>query len=57
MTMRRPRLTRVEKILKQARENPSQTCYDPKQIDLFDYEKRQAFATVDAAIAKVECPN
>jgi hypothetical protein len=33
---KKPRLTKAEKILKAARENPSPTCHDPRQTDLFD---------------------
>jgi hypothetical protein len=47
---KKPRLTKAEKILKDARENPSPICHDPKQTDLFDYEKRQAFALLGVVV-------
>jgi hypothetical protein len=49
---RKPNLTKAEKILKAARENPSRTCRDPNQIELFDHEKQQALRMLDEAIAK-----
>jgi hypothetical protein len=49
---RKPKLTKAEKILKAARENPSRTCRDPNQIELFDHERQQAFRVLDEAIAK-----
>jgi hypothetical protein len=50
---KRPKLTVVEKLLKQVRENPSRTCNDPRQIDLFEHQKRAAFAKLDEAIARI----
>jgi hypothetical protein len=51
---RKPKLTRAEKVLKHARENPSPKSKDPKQLDFLDHAKREGFAKLDAAIAKVE---
>jgi hypothetical protein len=48
---KRPKLTPAERLLQAARENPSKTCNDPRQITLFDFIKRQAFANLDEVIA------
>jgi hypothetical protein len=50
----RKRRTKAEAILHKARTEPSPTCYDPRQISLFDYEKVRAFAKLDATIAAHE---
>jgi hypothetical protein len=47
---KKPKLSKVERLLKQARLYPSPTCHDPKQIDLFDHEKQQAFIKPDESI-------
>jgi hypothetical protein len=53
MIKRPKKLTRIEKILKAAREKPSPTCNEPKQVDLFDYDKQQGFAKLDEAIRAI----
>jgi hypothetical protein len=54
---RKPKLTRVEKLLEAARKRPSPTCPDRRQLDLIEYvstrEKLQAFACLDEAISEV----
>jgi hypothetical protein len=45
-------MTPVEKLLKHARENPSPICHDPRQVDLFEHEKREAFAKLDKVVAE-----
>jgi hypothetical protein len=47
---KKPRLTKAEKILKDHRENPSPTYHDPRQTDLFDFQKRRAFALLDEVV-------
>jgi hypothetical protein len=38
---------------KPPKREPTPTIMDPRQLDLVDYIKRQAFATLDAEIARV----
>lgn len=40
----------AEKILHEARLNPSPFCKDPRQLTLMDAIKQQAFADLDRAI-------
>jgi hypothetical protein len=49
--MTRTRKTRAERLLEQARKEPSPTINDPRQISFFDHEKAEAFAKLDEAIA------
>jgi hypothetical protein len=47
---RRPKRIGAEKVLHEARRNPSPTCNDPRQLTLEDAIKQRAFASLDAAI-------
>jgi nitrate/TMAO reductase-like tetraheme cytochrome c subunit len=51
------RMTPAERILKKARENPSRTCRDHRQIDLFEHAKQAAFARLDQAIKIIQLKN
>jgi hypothetical protein len=48
---KRKKRTPAEKILHEARLNPSPFCKDPRQISFLDYAKSQGFAALDRAIA------
>jgi hypothetical protein len=52
---KRKRLTKAQRLLKEARDKPSPFCPDPRQLNLLDYEvikaKAEGFDKLDAAIA------
>jgi hypothetical protein len=50
--MGKQRLTRVEKLLKKHREQPSPKCNDPKQLDAFGYAMKIGLERLDCAIAE-----
>ena len=49
----RRKMTRGERILDDARNNPSPTCRDRRQLDLLDAIKQRAFAALDQSIKEV----
>jgi hypothetical protein len=48
--MRKPKLTRVEKLLRAVRREPSKTCNDPRQLTLEDAIKQRALYKLDRVI-------
>ena len=49
---KRPKRSRVEKLLDEVRRKPSPTCRDPRQLDLMDAIRQRAFADLDREIAR-----
>jgi hypothetical protein len=54
---RKPKLSRVERLLQAARRNPSSTCHDARQRDIIEFinnrDKLQASTRLDQAIPQV----
>ena len=48
----RRKMTKGERILEHARNNPSPTCFDPRQLTLDHAIQRQAFADLDREIER-----
>jgi hypothetical protein len=48
----KPRRSYIEKLLTEVRREPSPKCNDPRQLDLIDAVKQQAFANLDREIRK-----
>jgi hypothetical protein len=51
-TQKRRKRTAAEKLLHEARQNPSRTCNDPRQLSLTDAIKQRAFYNLDQEIAR-----
>jgi hypothetical protein len=47
----RKRKSHTEKLLEEARKNPSRICHDERQVTLWDYLKQKGFADLDKAIS------
>jgi hypothetical protein len=48
----RSKMSKTERLLDDARNHPSPTCHDRRQLNLLDYIRQQAFAKLDREIGK-----